>query len=349
MISSCNPECAEDPDSVVLHLGDNREILRSMSDASVDSIVTDPPYGLGKAPEALSLFRGWLDSGHHEVKGKGFMGKDWDAFVPSPRIWKECLRVLKPGGHLLSFGGNRTYDLMVLSLRIAGFEIRDQIAWVRADGFPKARNARLATDDPSWEGWKTALKPAMEPIVLCRKPLSGNLGYTLRTYGTGALNIDGCRVEKSEDEKEDPSREGESSSDRRYADRGGTSFSMKPGPRGGDPKGRWPGNFVHDGSAEVLSLFPETKQGGSVRKKSLRNKGPCFGDYAPRNLFESYSDSGSAARFFYCPKASRKDREEGLEGFERKPLLWSKRNGISRTDSRRFFGRRPFPLSGSTR
>lgn len=275
---------------VLLH-GDSSEVLRSFPENSFDAIVTDPPYGLGKSPDPIEMLRDWIESGRHEVSGRGFMGKKWDAFVPGPHIWKECLRVLKPGGHLLAFGGTRTYDLLVLALRIAGFEIRDQIAWVRADGFPKSRNAFLATDNPSWKGWGTALKPAMEPIVVCRKPLSGSLGKNISSHGTGALNIDGCRVGKN-------------------------------GER--DWIGRFPGNFVHDGSPEVLSLFPETKQGGSIRKRYSRKKGTCYGEYAPNNLFSSYRDSGSAARFFYCAKASRSDREEGL-GQEQgmKPLLWS--------------------------
>jgi site-specific DNA-methyltransferase (adenine-specific) len=110
--------------------GDALESLRALDDQSVDSIVTDPPYGLGKEPDALAMLRDWLDTGHHDVKGKGFMGKEWDAFVPQPAVWKECLRVLKPGGHLLAFAGTRTQDLMGLGLRIAGFEVRDCIGWM---------------------------------------------------------------------------------------------------------------------------------------------------------------------------------------------------------------------------
>jgi site-specific DNA-methyltransferase (adenine-specific) len=111
--------------------GDNLELLDQIPDCSVDSIVTDPPYGLGKEPDAMQLLKDWIESGVQVTKnGKGFMNKEWDAFVPQPMLWKKCLRVLKPGGHLLAFGGTRTYDLLVLGLRIAGFEIRDQIVWV---------------------------------------------------------------------------------------------------------------------------------------------------------------------------------------------------------------------------
>lgn len=281
------------------------EILRSFPDNSVDSIVTDPPYGLGREPDALAMLRDWLDSEHHKVKGKGFMGSSWDAFVPQPKTWKECFRVLKPGGHLASFGGTRTYDLVVLALRIAGFEIRDQIAWVYGNGFPKSLNL----DSDPWKGWGTALKPAMEPIVLARKPLVGTVAQNVDRFGTGALNIDGCRV---------PSpggigRFGEESQNRRYNETGATNFAMKPGPRGGDPKGRWPANFVHDGSEEVLEAFPETKAGGSIRRKTGRSGNLyCYGEMPARSVWNGYGDSGSASRFFYCAKATRKDRHEGL-------------------------------------
>ncbi|MDA0814886.1 MAG: DNA methyltransferase, partial [Verrucomicrobia bacterium] len=115
-----------------------------MPDNSVDSIVTDPPYGLGKEPDALAMLTDWIETGHHDVKGKGFMGKEWDAFVPQPRVWHECLRVLKPGGHLLAFAGTRTQDLMTLGLRLAGFEIRDMVAWVYGSGFPKSLDVSKA-------------------------------------------------------------------------------------------------------------------------------------------------------------------------------------------------------------
>ena len=130
-----------------LLLGNNLDLLRTLPDNSVDSIVTDPPYGLGKEPDALAMLHDWMEYGHHEVKSKkGFMGKEWDNFVPQPAQWKECLRVLKPGGHVLAFAGTRTQDLMALGLRIAGFEIRDLVAWIYGSGFPKV---------------KTVLKPAL--------------------------------------------------------------------------------------------------------------------------------------------------------------------------------------------
>ena len=150
-----------------LHLGDNREVLRSMPSDSVDSIVCDPPYELG------------------------FMGKKWDAsgIAYDVTLWAECLRVLKPGGHLLAFGGTRTYHRMTVAIEDAGFEIRESIAWIYSTGFPKSHNLH-----GEHQGWGTALKPAHEPIVVARKPLQGTVADNVTTWGVGALNIDGCRV-----------------------------------------------------------------------------------------------------------------------------------------------------------
>ena len=121
-----------------VYVGNNIDILKTFPDNSIDSVVTDPPYGLGKEPNAVELLKDWITVGYHEVKGKGFMGKEWDAFVPQPLFWKEVYRVLKPGGYVLSFSGTRTYDWMVMGLRLAGFEIRDMIAWLYGSGFPKS-------------------------------------------------------------------------------------------------------------------------------------------------------------------------------------------------------------------
>lgn len=120
--------------------GDSYEELQKLPDNSVDSVVTDPPYGLGKPPDVVEVMKDWVEKGYHDIKGKGFMGKKWDAFIPQPRLWEECLRVLKPGGHLLTFSGTRTQDWMGMSLRFAGFEIRDSIAWVFGSGMPKSRD-----------------------------------------------------------------------------------------------------------------------------------------------------------------------------------------------------------------
>ena len=126
--------------------GDALVKLKELEDNSIDSIVTDPPYGLSKQPDMLEVLQHWLAGDDYKHNGKGFMGKEWDSFVPGPAIWKECLRVLKPGGHMVAFFGTRTYDLGVVAIRIAGFEIRDQIAWVYGSGFPKSLNVSKALD-----------------------------------------------------------------------------------------------------------------------------------------------------------------------------------------------------------
>jgi len=235
----------------------------------------------------------------------GFMGLAWDSDVPSVEVWAECLRALKPGGHLLAFAGTRTQHRMAVRIEDAGFEIRDMIAWVYGSGFPKSRNL-----DGAWEGWGTALKPALEPITVARKPLAGTVAANVLEHGTGALNIAGCRVEPTGESRE---RVGELSQGRRYSDAGGTNFSATPGIRGGDPAGRWPANLIHDGSEEVLENFPDApgQQGDLVGHSKDRKSKHAYGDMkAARNAI-ARGDSGSAARFFYCAKADSADRGPG--------------------------------------
>lgn len=403
----------------VLHLGDCLETLRGLPDNSVDSVVTDPPYGLS------------------------FMGKKWDYDVPSTEIWAECLRVLKPGGHLLAFAGTRTQHRMAVRIEDAGFEIRDMIAWVYGSGFPKSMDVSKAIDkartedvapiraicrviraamdergmksrhlvehfdgchsrlidhwaardtdsQPSlptwkqwetlrvilgisaehdaevwrlnvrkgqsgdtwknadvigehtgqtpgfgehrfnvrdttireasdtarqWQGWGTALKPALEPITVARKPFKATVSANVLAFGTGALNIDGCRVEPTGESRP---RSGEASQDQRYTEQGGTNFAAKPGVRGGDPAGRWPANLIHDGSDEVVAMFPETKSGGYPAEGGQRSQVSTFGKPNTRGEQKFTSSEGSASRFFYCAKTSKKDRNEGLSNFETK-------------------------------
>lgn len=241
--------------------------LKTLADNSVDSCVTDPPYGLS------------------------FMGKAWDYDVPKKEIWQEVFRVLKPGGFLLSFGGSRTYHRMACAIEDAGFEIRDQIMWVYGSGFPKSHNIG--------DGWGTALKPAHEPIVLARKPLSETtVAKNVLKYGTGALNIDGCRVGTADTW---------AASTRKPSDSIGT---FKTGERTTEQHslGRWPANFIHDGSEEVVELFPDSKSCNSP--SSAKPEGTIFGGSRTQGAIYP-GETGSAARFFYCAKASKKDRGEG--------------------------------------
>jgi DNA modification methylase len=322
----------------MLHVGDCREVLGTFPDESVDAVVTDPPYELG------------------------FMGKAWDAsgVAYDVALWRQVLRVLKPGGHLLAFGGSRTYHRLACAIEDAGFEIRDQIQWLYGSGFPKSLNVskaidkaagaerevvgiraqspkfdanrsggtntgynrRLeegapatfditapATDDAKrWEGWGTALKPAHEPIVVARKPLAGTVVETVLAYGTGALNIDDCRV------GETPTNP----ATRRYTSGGFEHLIVEGVLQNVAPStlGRWPANVIHDGSDEVLELFPETR-GGSFPQQRGQGRATDFGVGQPtEGGARRMGDEGSAARFFYCAKPSRAEREAGLDEFE---------------------------------
>ncbi|THE38437.1 DNA modification methylase [Citrobacter murliniae] len=262
----------------ILTHGDCLDVLSDMSDNSVDSIVTDPPYGIK------------------------FMGKTWDYDVPSLAIWEECLRVLKPGGHLLSFAGSRTQHRMAARIEDAGFEIRDMIVflyetsnaaqalieslspdqlklldkafgrdgmlgWVYGSGFPKSHHA---------------LKPALEPITLARKPCKGTIASNVDVYGTGVLNIGQCRIPLAEGESPYDYPNGPGGSDPNHMWRGRNKGDGDIAKQG-NPDGRWPANLIHDGSAAVLAWFKDNPQQVEI---------------------------SSPSRFFYCAKASRKDRGE---------------------------------------
>ena len=291
--------------------GDNLPILREMADNSVDAIVTDPPYGLS------------------------FMGRKWDYDVPSVELWAECLRVLKPGGHLLAFAGTRTQHRMAVRIEDAGFEIRDMIAWVYGSGFPKSldigkaidkaagaerevvgksarpsglHRGKIADYSPSnaddfkpvitapatdaakqWDGWGSALKPALEPITLARKPLAERtIAANVLEWGTGGVNVDGCRVgggKRSPGYVEHGSQ-GPTAKRNIYGDHDGMRRNCD------ETQGRFPANFIHDGSNEVVRLFPVQPSGKKDGKMV------------------------STSRFFYCAKASRSEREAGLDGVE---------------------------------
>ena len=287
----------------ILH-GDCRALMAEMEGCSIDAVVTDAPYELG------------------------FMGRQWDAtgVAFDPATWAEALRVLKPGGYLLAFGGSRTYHRMACAIEVAGFEIRDQIMWIYGSGFPKSKNLH-----DEREGWGTALKPAHEPIVMARKPLIGSVAANVECFGTGAINIDASRVPNDEalrigaggiPMRHDPAvprgRGGEASANRRYRDAGASDFAATPGPRGGDAKGRWPANIAHDGSDDVLAAFPDAPgQQGDLSRHAQCRQSPngIYHGMRPALDHPARGDRGSAARFFYCAKATKADRDEGLAYF----------------------------------
>jgi DNA modification methylase len=333
----------------ILH-GNNLDLLKTLPENSVDSIVTDPPYGLS------------------------FMNKKWDYDVPSVEFWKEAYRVLKHGGHVLSFGGTRTYHRMVVNIEDAGFEIRDQIMWLYGSGFPKSLNIGKAIDkiegnerevvgekkrgdvqkakekgvgyladvanrnnvkqfgygtetitkgESEWEGWGTALKPANEPICLARKPLSEkSIAENVLKHGTGGINIDGCRVnfQNEEDRKE-------STAKNQHAD-----FGTKPmtnnnvygdysmiEPKNYDPQGRFPANIIFDEEAgKLLDEQSGISKTGDIKPYEQRNTDSYSGSMPPIRDVNFKGDKGGASRFFYCAKASKSDRDDGLRGFHKK-------------------------------
>ena len=274
-----------------LHLGDCRDVLATMGDCSIDAIVCDPPYELG------------------------FMGKSWDnsGIAYDVTVWQQCLRVLKPGGHLIAFGGTRTYHRLAVAIEDAGFEIRDQIQWIYGSGFPKSLDVSKAMDKqagavrevvgikddksrtltfggaptnpefitaPStdlakqWHGWGTALKPAHEPAVLARKPLRGTVADTVAQWGTGALNIEGTRITDA---------------------------------------GRWPSNVILDEeAAQVLDGQSGVRHGGGHARNNAKIEDLFLTGKKP-TVTHGHSDSGGASRFFYAAKASKAEREAGLD------------------------------------
>lgn len=263
---------------MIIH-GDSIEELKKLDADSIDAIVTDPPYGLSNhsATSVADTIAKWATGETDYIPtGKGFMGKSWDSFVPPPALWGEALRVLKPGAHALIFAGSRTQDLMGLSLRLAGFEVRDVVQWIYGEGFPKSLNVSKAIDDElgsqSWEGWGTALKPAYEPCLLVRKPLAGTVAGNVLKHGTGALNIDGCRIGAG-DAKCHAEWDRLQSLQSIWGIGSGIDISAYR-PTGG----RWPSNVIFD-----------------------EESAPLLGDQA---------------RFFYCAKASRGEREAGCDPLE---------------------------------
>ena len=314
-----------------IYQGNNLEILPTLPDNSVDSIVCDPPYELG------------------------FMGKSWDSsgIAYNVQLWKECLRVLKPGGHLLAFSGSRTYHRMTVAIEDAGFEIRDMVAWISNKTFPKSHNISKAIDktlggavkvgtafkvageygnrnlrNPTnaeakemrhnadtpeaqqWAGWGTALKPTVEPIVMARKPVEGTVANNVLTYGVGGLNIDATRV--GTDVITITNGKG-------FAG----SFEGGVNDNGGSQHiGRWPANLVIDeATAEELDEQSGQIKGGTWNNtagaRHFNNNGRAT-DYVSKG---SDTSVGGASRFFYVARASKSDRNEGLDIINNHPTV----------------------------
>lgn len=315
--------------------GDCIDAMRDLiaQGVQVDSIVTDPPYELG------------------------FMGKAWDksGIAYNRLLWKLCFDLLKPGGHLISFGGSRTYHRMACAIEDAGFEVRDQLMWLYGQGFPKSldiskamdkaagADREVVSDNPNhravsgvnyegvyaggntgnkhitapateeakqWQGWGSALKPAHEPIVLARKPLSEKtIAENVLKHGTGAINVDGCRVELQDNENTSrPVLQTQSWKNTSSVGVGSVTDDWK--------KGRFPANLIHDGSDEVEEEFANQSQGkrcskpsGShVRHNTNKKTTEIYGKYNPYVTAGHDDIGGNASRFFYCAKASKKDR-----------------------------------------
>ena len=343
----------------IIH-GDCLEELKKLEDNSVDAVVCDPPYGLSntKPQQVADVLKAWVTGDTEAVPTTkvGFMGASWDSFVPPPAVWEECMRVLKPGGHMAVFAGARTQDLMGLSIRLAGFEIRDTLGWIYGSGFPKSMDVSKAIDKAAgaerevvgsstngiaggtgehagepgsygfrkefnittpatseaqrWDGWGTALKPAIEPILLCRKPLVGTVANNVLAHGVGGLNIDACRVGTTVETwpKTRSFTSGISS---------GYTSGIEKGPTqstGEAPAGRFPANVLLDEHAAKemdkqsgVSKSPpvgsvaNTKGAGSVFPRGGRPPSP-----------NGHGDSGGASRFFpvfkYQAKAPKKER-----------------------------------------
>ena len=326
-------------DGVEVHHGDCLDVLKTLPDCSIDAVVTDPPYELG------------------------FMGKSWDSsgIAFNTQVWAECLRVLKPGGHILAFGGSRTWHRLAVAVEDAGFELRDSIAWLYGSGFPKSldiskaidkvhgaqreewptlpmqkkgevgeisKNRRcaiclkaLASGNPcqcdrsekaitpdaqKWQGWGTALKPAFEPIVVGRKPLTGTVAENVLEWGTGGLNIDGTRIGT-----ETVTINTFDNGAKPFGDAVGEPFSSR------QSQGRWPSNVMLD---EYTAALIDEQSGISVSKSGGKSEThPSPMDWGKENSDVprgGFNDSGGASRFFYVAKASKRDRNEGLDELE---------------------------------
>lgn len=285
-----------------IHNGDCLDVLRGMEDNSIDAIVTDPPYGLSqtKPAQIAETLAAWAGGNtEHVPVGKGYMDQSWDGFVPSPAVWEECLRVLKPGGHMAVFAGSRAQDLMGISIRLAGFEIRDTLAWIQGGGFPRSLDygnqlEKLGHDNLAkkfWD-WRSEMKPANEPIIIGRKQLSEpSISKNIAEHGTGALNVGDCR----------------------YGDFQATS------PKSHTGRAMLHGCHSMDHLRELASLGKKTPDGRDAAKtlsraETMKERAALtpkskHGRWPANVIIDEIVESqlGGNAKFFYCPRVSRND------------------------------------------
>lgn len=312
-----------------LNVADCRAAMATLGDATIDAVVCDPPYELG------------------------FMGRAWDAsgIAYDVAMWREVLRVLKPGGHLLAFGGTRTYHRMTCAIEDAGFEVRDCLAWMYGSGFPKSLDVSKAIDKAAgmstdaaraWSGFGTALKPAFEPVVMARKRLTGTVAANVLAHGTGAINVDGCRIGTSKSvpasaPKDRPAQIAKGAGRGRTMDTTGFDHNI----------GRWPANVLLDEEAarmldEQSGTLTSSFAGGVLNRGATTGSGMGYASSSSSSVVApGYGDSGGASRFFYTAKASTSERERGLEHRARRKVNDGREAGGAGNDNPRLRGETP--------
>lgn len=325
-----------------VYYGNCLKLLKKLDDNSIDSIVTDPPYNLTSIVKRFSKTS--VNDNNKTGKdckagnnpfartAKGFMGMDWDGteIAFNVDMWKECLRVLKPGGYVLAFSHPRTYHRMACAIEDAGFEIRDMIEWFYGSGMPKSHDISKAIDKKlgkkkakKYKGQGTALKPAHEPICSARKPLSEKtVANNVLKWGTGGLNIDDCRISTDNEVITNHSRGAESAKSKGIY---GDSKKQKTHQTKGQQKGRFPANLILDES--MGSILDEqngivtygNKKGGYTYSDKEYEVAGFIKNVRPKSP-SNYGDSGGVSRYFYCAKASKKERGEGNTHPTVKPL-----------------------------
>jgi DNA modification methylase len=319
-----------------LYKGECLQVLRTLPADSVSACITDPQYGLSDVSSAdtIQALTAWASGDRERVPdGRGFMGNEWDRFVPPPAVWDECFRVLKPGGYMAVFAGSRTADLMGLSIRLAGFRMCDTITWMYASGMPKGLNISKAIDKAgisslnNWDGWNTTLKPAAEPIIIAQKPVKGTIINNVLKHGTGGMNIDGCRVpvvDRNNYDAKCASVVGLGSN------RNGAAYGEWSGVRedSSSAAGRWPANVMlsHSENCDMETcvhgcpVAALDQQSGSLisgKHAAHHTRTTAGGNNVTHGNMQgitgySHNDSGGASRFYnifrYQAKAPKSER-----------------------------------------